>query len=573
MATAILDFLGQQRDIIKIRVKYKKKYWDWNCIPSSIPLGGMLEIEFATHPNDSRFYERITTIDYQLYKMGYPLDKGEIFFNDVNGDILKRWKFADTIIKSVTNVFYTDGENPMMTYITLSPAIQDYGFKHVKSWNISDTTPSPYKPPVVAEEKREFQIRIKQITDKKTFVPMGISAFSGTPENKFIEFEIQVSENNINNLSIEILQDNEVIYTEKENLSTYFKVGKHTFKWDGFNNQGIYDSSSFTKGKLKVQIKGTLNGKERIAESEEFSFEYKEVDWVDTKIDKNAKRIDITLRVNLKDGGARGLKCQNISGSIKEGMPAYTTCPWDNIPNSDITRYGKTPIKTRVKSFEGLKELVLDGINIYWSRRYTNTQGTIINNENWEIIVSAFNTEDSSVSLDDIPLIYNTNNPWSRSGNPGSSNFGDGNTMDELAKILPDGVVQRISYNVGYIKYSNGWFYQYPSDEDSEFKYTSAHEIGHEILQAYGGGVYSWQHKGSSYYLPQDKKPIGEESFKEEYINRDFMEETKGEVYPPLGEEVDLMKYYHNDLGVKDRIVAADKDVLGLMWLTKLSLK
>ncbi len=51
------------------------------------------------------------------------------------------------------------------------------------------------------------------------------------------------------------------------------------------------------------------------------------------------------------------------------------------------------------------------------------------------------------------------------------------------------------------------------------------------------------------------------------------MEHTKGENYPAMGNEVDLMKYYHNDLDIKSRAVAADKDVIGLLWLTKLNFK
>jgi len=35
-------------------------------------------------------------------------------------------------------------------------------------------------------------------------------------------------------------------------------------------------------------------------------------------------------------------------------------------------------------------------------------------------------------------------------------------------------------------------------DEDLEFKFTSAHEKAHEIIQAFGGTAFSWQHKGSS---------------------------------------------------------------------------
>jgi mannosyltransferase OCH1-like enzyme len=86
--------------------------------------------------------------------------------------------------------------------------------------------------------------------------------------------------------------------------------------------------------------------------------------------------------------------------------------------------------------------------------------------------------------------------------------------------------------------------------------------------------VYSWQHKGSSYYLPQDTKPVGEESFKEEYINRDFMEHTSGENYPH-SDEIDVMKYYNNTPKHIDhnRIVSSKKDILGLIWLTKIKLK
>ncbi|MCF6349919.1 MAG: hypothetical protein L3J23_02675 [Flavobacteriaceae bacterium] len=50
------------------------------------------------------------------------------------------------------------------------------------------------------------------------------------------------------------------------------------------------------------------------------------------------------------------------------------------------------------------------------------------------------------------------------------------------------------------------------------------------------------------------------------------MEETKGENYPKTG-EVDLMKYYHNDLEIKERTIANRNDILGLLWLTKLELK
>lgn len=165
MATATFHFLGQERDITRISVEYKKEYWDWNGIPASIPLGGMLKIEFATHPNDNIFEERITTIDYDRYKMGYPMDEGEIIFYDASGNIIKRWKYADTIIKEVKTVFRAEGETPMMTYLVLSPAIQNYGHLYLKSWNISYTEPELYKSPIVATESKT--ILVTKVTGSK----------------------------------------------------------------------------------------------------------------------------------------------------------------------------------------------------------------------------------------------------------------------------------------------------------------------------------------------------------------------------------------------------------------------
>jgi len=117
---------------------------------------------------------------------------------------------------------------------------------------------------------------------------------------------------------------------------------------------------------------------------------------------------------------------------------------------------------------------------------------------------------------------------------------------------------------------TEGWVFNLESKEKEDFKETSAHEIGHELLQAYHGTIYSWQHKGSSYYFPQDKKPINE-SLSDKITHLDFME-SNGENAPKSG-EIDLMKYYNDYSDYKDRIVASEKDVKGLLQLTKLSLK
>lgn len=418
------------------------------------------------------------------------------------------------------------------------------------------------------------------------FVPLGVPAYEGTIEKGEIKFIIDIEDNNADKLLIQVRQGNSVIYEEEFTDGEMLKVGSHDWYWDGFDKHGILDTKLLTDYTNLNLLSKVWYGDDQVFDTVDFEAEYSEVDWVDVRIDKPAMRIDVLIRVNLTDGGAVGTEddCKTMGRSRR--APIRTVCPWDEISNEALSNEGKPHIVARDKSFGELKELVIEGVNTYWSRRYSNTEGTIISNQSWEIIVSAENSDDSDISLNDIPLIYNTNNPWSRSGNPGSSDFGDGNSMDELATLLPDGVVQRISYNRGYIYHSNwkewypthpihqnkGWLYNEEDDENEEFKETSAHELGHEILQAYGGGVYSWQHKGSSYYLPQDTKPVGEESFEEEWINRDFMEHTKGENTPVSG-EIDLMKYYNTYSDYKERKVASSEDVVGLIWLTKLNFK
>jgi hypothetical protein len=117
---------------------------------------------------------------------------------------------------------------------------------------------------------------------------------------------------------------------------------------------------------------------------------------------------------------------------------------------------------------------------------------------------------------------------------------------------------QAICYNVGYIYeyfYKYKWGYQSEINEDEEFKFTSAHETGHEILKKYGGTIYSYGHKGSVNSVTQNMKD-----------NAPF--------YIANG-EIDIMPYYPQSPppSLYNRYVVAEKDVLGLLWLTKIKIK
>ncbi|GEM59214.1 hypothetical protein B0A78_07975 [Flavobacterium columnare NBRC 100251 = ATCC 23463] len=459
------------------------------------------------------------------------------------------------------------------------------------------------EPEVFKNDSENFDVSLSINKKQSTFVPLGILDFENNYENRFFVFDYSLKMTNLDSLNFQILNENgeqiyqvtnlpPIVITAQKTPKLFSKIkaetpplnpikpiktfdiqklmddylypdlthiGNYCILWDGFNNDEIYDSTWFDGKKLKAKITAKKGSTTKVQEIE-FETTRKEVDWVDVKIDKKTKRIDVTLRVNLKDGGANGLDCKQVLKGMRDNTHWVTECPWDDIP-TNVIQPNKPIIKQRTRSFKDLEKLALDGLNYHWGRNKNHTVGNDvkINGESFEVYVKSQNCNNKA--LNEVDLVFNTNGGWDRSGNPG--------------------VLAKISYNVGYIEYSNGWGYQITNNEDSEFKETAAHEIGHSILKDYGGVTYSWQHKGTSYLLLQDKKPTPDNSrieiFFQNSIHIDASPNTLGEYYPTSG-EIDLMKYYHsldpnNKLVSRPdskRTIAAEKDVLSLIWLTKL---
>ena len=453
--------------------------------------------------------------------------------------------------------------------------------------------------PVPENENPDFDIKISLCKDGySTVVPMGILDFENKYENAFFAFEYTLSSNDIDKLTLEIIDENDkTIYGEnyvpeviipigkKENVRTslekglkeflkregkpsriwewmevyrdfnipkndYTKPGHYILFWNGFDIEGIYDSSIFDKKTFRARLTGIKGEKKKTAEVS-FRTEYAEVNWVDVRIDQNNKRIDTTLRVNLKDGGAEGLSPQEQSNIYE---PAYTQTiyPWDKIPQSDIEKYKEEPIKERTRSFKDLERLALEGINYHWSRctEHAVAKNVEINSEKYECYTSAVNSKENA--MDDIDLLYNTNNDWMRSGNPGTVT----GVISAVGNIFSR---EAVCYNVGYIKHPKEWVYQDEKYEDVEFKLTAAHEIGHEILKAFGDVYYSYGHKGSVNVFFQTRK------------------EGTPDIDLTKNNEIDIMPYYKsaNKLSYDsyNRYVVSSEDLLGLLWLTKIKIQ
>ncbi|WP_407264565.1 hypothetical protein [Tenacibaculum maritimum] len=575
-----ISYLGITTEFTKASLTFYRNL-DYKNKPCSVVFFRGFNFSIPTSPEGLHFLEEFLNIDKQFYDQSIPDPTPKDIFKpfiikiyDDEGYTIRTIELIDAHIKNYKEVFTTSlkystsSNTSMFINMNVVSAIQRINQKalNVFWWHHSDYKLEEYKSPVQEIENRDkFYLSIKHLTNKKTFTPLGIPAFNGTPENKNIEFEIEITENDIDDFQVEFLHDNKVIQTyysgrqtldevvitakgsgntsnsnasNNQNAQSNYPKGKYSLKWDGFNSNGIYDSTIFTTGKLKARIKGRRNGKEKTAESSEFAFDYKEVKWVDVKINKNTKRIDVTLRVNLKDGGEKGTEKDCYETGSGSYAPITKHCPWEKIPKKEIDP--KDPIlkaRNENNNFDALKQLAMDGIEKYWGRNNTNIgKGVYIDEELYEVFISCKQDEQGMVAPKIIYFTNSENTTFNRSHNWFAS--------------------RKLYYKEGYLK-NDRWDYRSSSVAIVDFKETAAHEIGHELLAKLSGKYHSYTHKGTSHPSVIIQNPV------------------KGTKYPTDGKEIDLMKYAEESYPYDyyKRIILSEKDLLGLLWLTKLELK
>jgi hypothetical protein len=479
---------------------------------------------------------------------------------------------------------------------------------HAKNYTYGE----PQDPP--ASKYAEFDIDFELNMDENTMVPFGILDYENNIENPYFSFKYALRNNDIDSLGFKITdEENEIIYqmgylkpviiearkkplvlfeakkpTEGPLISKtweyqkifepyvltepdYTKKGEYHLNWDGFDNDEIYDSTRFAGKKLKATITAT---KGNIIKAKEIELEvsYKEVDWVDVKIDKSTKRIDVTLRVNLTDGGTEGLSCRSYETEKEESYETYTPtnsqdpfagikttqCDWDKISKEALEYYKLPPITTRYRTYEELEKITLQGINEFWSRNSKNIgKGIKIISDIYEVFVNA---KSNKKGLTAPSIIYQTNVEESRSRNFELSRklfFYEGYLYYDYWK----------ESNPSSIFYKNkGWIYRSENKADEknvllnlqpiveDYKMVSAHEIGHEVLLAFGDQNYSKGHKGTT---------TG--------INIILQETNEDAPEIPNKGEIDLMKYYQTYYDIS-RTIISEFDLLKVIWLTKIKI-
>lgn len=389
--------------------------------------------------------------------------------------------------------------------------------------NVGPDANTPCNSPIQQCQKCNFDLKIKLLgsSDERILTPFSVPDYDGTTNQDYIKFELEVLENTVDTISMEVTVGKgatlKTIYSDTV-PSNYYAPGQYEVTWDGFSNAGILDTKLLKDPDLTLKLTAELCGVKK-EKTLQFNNKAEEKEWVDIVIDRNQKTIEVELRIEIGDGGANGVGELPPSGA--QQLPSYKAL---------TPGHPRTQPHTRIHSFTALQNLALQGIDKYWSRQQLPTLSGYA--------LSVKSQVATSKSMDSIKVIYNTNNGAMRSSNPGPE-----------IPFIPDQIV----YNVGWLNFSNGWGYQTNTNADLTFEVTAAHEIGHDILSAYGGKGYSYKHKGSSSL---------------------FQNPTPGSKYPHSG-EIDLMKYFdeRNPPDFYSRVKASETDVKSLLWLSRVKFK
>ncbi|KIQ22378.1 hypothetical protein RT99_09370 [Flavobacterium sp. MEB061] len=144
-----------ERDLRWVDTNYYR-YVARDGSPSSNLEGGLLRLSFVSQESDEVFWHNmVKKVDKETERM----EKGEIhFYSKGNEDsAIRKYKFNDAYLVEFSEIFHSWGTENMQIILTISPAIQNYGYSQdfVKHWQVSSlpTQPTYYQPKEETEDR------------------------------------------------------------------------------------------------------------------------------------------------------------------------------------------------------------------------------------------------------------------------------------------------------------------------------------------------------------------------------------------------------------------------------------
>ncbi|HHN8624110.1 PAAR domain-containing protein [Escherichia fergusonii] len=305
----------------------------------------------------------------------------------------------------------------------------------------------------------KLDYRIK-LSGNKILTPLNIPDYKeminggSTKNTEKIDFTITNKGDEAEGLSLEVLDGNEVIYSERQ-TGKYFTKGEHAWQWDGYSNQGILDTTKLKSKSLLVRLIA-LCGDMMIKVDYPLHNSPEKQKWVDVKVDRKQKTVDIIWRLAFSDGGTDG-------SNAKLSPISY----------SDLTNTAKTAVE------------------FYWSRNGSRGGGI---------------GDDITTALGKYKVKVKTE----VNIEPSMSSFKLVESLDDVfGRSVSLWGFRKVVHNLGYYysRYLSGMEKNYNQAADFRFRLDSAHEMGHIVLNEYSSGStpdYSWTHKGTSTEYSQE---------------------------------------------------------------------
>ena len=212
-------------------------------------------------------------------------------------------------------------------------------------------------------------IRLKDGT--QVLVPLALDSNGQLTNAKFgdskVSFDVELADT-VEKIEFQILDNQgKVLYSQFYNAGEMIQAGEHTWEWDGFDQNGVFDTEQLKNG-ISVQVNVT-QGENIYHTTETINISSERADWVDVRVDRNQHTIDIKFYVDFKN-------------------------PHDLSPST----------------FSRLQQLSLNGISHYWSRNVT------IDGSTYVVKSTATLSVDHSESF---PIHVETGGKYSRSFNSG----------------------------------------------------------------------------------------------------------------------------------------------------------
>ena len=168
MTLAKLFILGMEIELLWTDMNYHREI-RMNGKPATDFIGGLITLCFATNQNTDQILSWMTKENEDnTWNEADKMEEGKVCFYENGFDYppTKTYEFNDAHLIYFKESFYAEGEEPMQTTITISPAIQNYGVEFVKRWNVSWIPPNermPYQSKELENDPKILNYHIEDI--------------------------------------------------------------------------------------------------------------------------------------------------------------------------------------------------------------------------------------------------------------------------------------------------------------------------------------------------------------------------------------------------------------------------